>query len=163
MKQFWLWLVARFFKNWGHVSGPIYRSGQMGRFRLPFFVKRYKIETIIALNMDGSNNEERFEIEYCIQHGIRHIKYNWSAGENNCPEQLNHVITVMEHSYNNNIPLLIHCAGGRDRTGGTIGVWAGLYQHITKEYWMEMCCRHRIPAEGWLKEAFRSFKHGSDK
>jgi len=151
------WLMTTLFKNFGNVTGEIYRSGQMGRILLPFFVKRYGIKTIIALNMDGSNKRETFEMNYCVDHGIHHIRYNWSAGGNSFPGQLDHVVATLEGAYITDTPLLIHCAGGKDRTGGALGVWAGKYDHISKEYWMKMCGLYGIPSEGWLKVVFKSF------
>lgn len=156
------YLLARFWKNLGPVTNNIYRSGQMGSIHLPITNKILKIKYIIALNMDGSNKEEEFEKEYCKKKKIEVLHYNWAASSNIYPEELQKVIDVLEYNNKNNIKTLIHCAGGRDRTGGAIGCWmmrGESYKHKEGilETFFEECKLHKLPAEGWLDAVIEEY------
>ena len=154
MKEFLRWLLARLWKNYGSVTDTIYRSGQMGRIRLYVTFKLKKFKYVIGLNMDGSNSAEKFEKEYCDKHSIPYIHYNWSAGTNADPEQLFIVIGQLEENERSGCRTLIHCAGGRDRTGGAVGHWLFKSKRGSAEKFLAQCCRHKIPAEGWLRSVF---------
>lgn len=160
MKYFLRWLLARLWKNFGKVTDNIYRSGQMGKIRLPITVKKCGIEFIIALNMDGSSSKEEFEKEFCEEKDIKVLHYNWSAGSNQFPDELQNVIDILEYNEKNGIKTLIHCAGGRDRTGGAIGCWMFTSTAFKPkmgliETFVEQCCLYKIPAEGWMKTVFK--------
>jgi len=163
MYKFFSWFLAKFWKNFGGVTKHIYRSGQMGKIRLPITVYLCDIKCIIALNMDGSCPEEKFEKEYCEKNGIKTIHFNWSASDNKYPDQLDLVLQTLENNENKEINTLVHCAGGKDRTGGVIGHWIFLNEaYQTKNSlicdFIEQCRVHQIPDKGWVKSVMENYK-----
>ena len=158
MNEFLKWLLAKVWKNFGEVDTYLYRSGQMGKWMLSRTVRKYKIKYIIAMNMDGSNEAEKDEIEFCRKEGIDTFHCNLSAGAPNDPIVVRDIVAIIERNREKGINTLVHCAGGRDRTGGIVGCWMMSSKVFSRREepltaWMEQCARHKIPAEGWSKEA----------
>ena len=146
------WLMARLWRNFGHVYGPVYRSGQMGPVRLVITYLLYKPKSMIALNQDESSYKERFE-KWFMTHmvGVGYASYNFSADGNTDSKATNEVITSLESWNKLGIKCIVHCAGGRDRTGGVLGMWLMRFEHMSLKEWLEQSAIHRIPSQGWIE------------
>lgn len=97
------------------IPGEIYRAGQPRPGLLDRMEREHGIRTV--LNLRGPNPGTPWydnEVADSQRLGIRHINFRMSAKEELTPEEVRTLITIMRDAPK---PLLIHCAGGSDRTG----------------------------------------------
>lgn len=102
--------------NFGQVvAGQAYRSGQLSKHLLRYYVGRYGIKTV--LNLRGANpgqawyDNERVSADAL---GVRHVDFRMSAKRILSQTQAEELIAIMAAAPK---PILIHCASGADRTG----------------------------------------------
>jgi protein tyrosine phosphatase (PTP) superfamily phosphohydrolase (DUF442 family) len=102
--------------NFGQVRpGHIYRSGQMPASALAQTIRERQIKTI--LNLRGANPSEswyRDELSATLKEGATHIDIAMSSCVWMSREQLRALVDTLEKA---EVPLLIHCAWGSERTG----------------------------------------------
>ena len=157
MKIILKYIIARLWKNFGKVTDNVYRSGQFGPIRWRLTSLFLKIDLVIALNMNDSNEDEIWEKEFLKEKGIKHKCYDWGASGNDKPGELEEVVSLIENNYRMGFSTIIHCAGGKDRTGGAIGAWMGRKTQGTRYQFVDMCRIHGVPSNGWLKTIFDAF------
>ncbi len=108
--------------NFYEVNEGVYRSGQLNKYNLKYYIKHRNIKTIINLRgkskkqyyKDERNLAEKFKINY-INYPISNKKFL----DFNKTSEIVNILT------NTPKPLLIHCAGGADRTS----LVSALYQY----------------------------------
>lgn len=108
-------------------QGQVYRSAQLVSPQLDDVLRRNGIRTVI--NLRGylpDDRRLRNEMRVCQQMGIKHIDISMSAEKLPKPLELHKLIVALKTSQR---PLLIHCAGGSDRTG----LACTLYRHICQQ------------------------------
>jgi len=146
------WVMARFWRNFGHEYGPVYRSGQMGPVRLVLTYVLLRPGFMIALNQNHSSYKERFEAWFMRKTiGRSYDEYNLSADGPPDKVLVNQIVMNIETCSEFNFKCIVHCAGGRDRTGGVLGMWLMRHNHLSLKEWLEQSAIHRIPAQGWIE------------
>lgn len=112
-------------EEWGnfHVvsEGQLYRSSQMDADELLYYIKRYRIKSI--LNLRGPNPAAPWyqeELAIANKTGAAHYDYPLSATRVISDRDIHRVLTLIRQAPK---PLLIHCQGGADRTGVIAALW----------------------------------------
>lgn len=144
--------ILRIFSNFGIVSeGRIYRSGQ-GWMMLLFIIPFLRLDTIINLSYKPlADKQDRFEKWLCKIFKIEYITFTTIA-PNTDDFQIAYLRLVENWSHGKKV--LVHCEGGKDRTGGLIA-------YFKLKYWNAPWCDilddfyfYGIPDEGWLDFIF---------
>ena len=151
--DFFKWLFARLWKNFGVVTSGLYRSGQMGPIRLLITYLFVYPDIVIALNIEKNPPwKERFEEWVFKRLDAEWYKYNWgsSGPSENCEEEKK-VIGLINESLDNGYKCYVHCAGGKDRTGGIIGYWYYDKGHDDLDFYIDQCIIHKTPWKGWTE------------
>jgi len=98
--------------NFGEVEkGKIYRAKQMDAEALEKFVAKHQIKTIITLH----GNPPASEVEVIENNHLKLLAYPLSANREPKEETIKEILDHLKNEENH--PILIHCAGGADRTG----------------------------------------------
>jgi protein tyrosine/serine phosphatase len=115
------------------VPGKLYRSGQLTAHGLELAIADYGLRTVVNLRGEDPDPElgggER-EREFCAARGVRYVHLDvdpYQPGlypsrdhpERPQPEFIQEFLATMSDSAN--WPVLIHCAGGKHRTGLLVG------------------------------------------
>ena len=108
--------------NFYQVNNDLYRSGQLNKYNLEYYINSHKIKTI--LNLRGLSTKQYYmdEINISNKYNVNHIDFEIS---NRVFLDFNKTSKLVEIMKNAKKPLLIHCAGGADRTS----MAAALYQY----------------------------------
>lgn len=108
--------------------GVLYRVGQPTEFGLRHLMTRYGIRTVLSLQLyemrlrsglyDVGPVDGQVESEFVAGMGVRHLR--WPMGEEACwpwptPWQFEEFFKLIDEP--ENWPILVHCTGGRHRTG----------------------------------------------
>lgn len=97
------------------VAGEVYRAAQMDGQRLVRWKRDYDIASV--LNLRGENTgSDWYETERAVADrlGIQHLDFRMSAAHALKQDEVQALLQIMRDAPK---PLLIHCAGGADRTG----------------------------------------------
>jgi len=118
---FIIYIQGNFYK----VNDDVYRSGQLNKYNLEFYIKQYHIKSI--LNLRGKSTRQYYtdEIKISDKYKVNHIDYGISNRKFLDFNKTMQIINIMKSAEK---PLLIHCAGGADRTS----LAAALYQYALK-------------------------------
>ena len=116
--------------NFGQVNDTYYRGGQPTESDLAD-LKRMGIKTVIDLQEDGKASEA----SWVRSAGMQYINVPLSSRHPATAQQTAYFLSVVNDPAN--LPVFVHCAGGRHRTG-------------------EMTAIYRITHDGWTAE--RSFE-----
>ena len=111
--------------NFYEVNDDVYRSGQLNKYNLKYYINKHEIKTI--LNLRGSSNKKYYidEIRVSNKYNVKHIDYEISNSVFLDFNKTSEIINIMKNAKK---PLLIHCAGGADRTS----LASALYQYAIK-------------------------------
>ncbi len=102
-------------------AGRAYRSGQLSPETLRATIERYGIRTVV--NLRGANpNADWYEQERaaCAAAGVKMVDVRLHA--NAMPER-DDLLLLFDTFKSADGPLLMHCAGGADRTGSGAAIW----------------------------------------
>jgi protein tyrosine/serine phosphatase len=111
--------------NFYKIDNDVYRSGQLNKYNLKYYVNKYDIKTILNLRGESTKSYYLIEKEIAKQNNIDYITYEIS---NRTFLDFNKTSTIINIIKNSKKPLLIHCAGGADRTS----LASALYQYAVK-------------------------------
>ena len=102
--------------NFRTVSpGQVYRSGQLTEKQLTEYTREYGIRSV--LNLRGKNEQSDWwkeEIAAAGQLGLKHYDVELSSRREPAENEVQELVTILQEAPK---PLLIHCAGGADRSG----------------------------------------------
>ena len=106
-----------------HLITPksAYRSAQLDKNELEYYVSKYKIKSIV--NLRGECPEKQWykeEKEVSRMLGVKHYDLGLSAYSKPTSDQLSLLIAIFRDA---SLPVLIHCRGGADRSGLASAVW----------------------------------------
>jgi protein tyrosine/serine phosphatase len=103
------------------THGEAYRSAQLDRDELEYYINRHNIRSII--NLRGEHPDKpwyREETEVSLIYGVRHYSIPLSSSFE--PDEA--VVRKLIEVYNNAPrPVLIHCQAGADRSGLASAIW----------------------------------------
>jgi hypothetical protein len=105
--------------------GRVYRSGQLVGPQLAGLLKSRHIRAVV--NLRGHLPEDarlRNERDVCARMGIAHVDISLSAGKLPPPTELLKLLNAFDTLPH---PMLIHCAGGSDRTGLACALYTNIY------------------------------------
>jgi protein tyrosine/serine phosphatase len=103
------------------TDGEAYRSAQLDRDELQYYLKKYHIRSI--LNLRGSNPEAswyRQEIKISDEQKVMHFDIRLSASSAPKKEDLREMIRIFRSAPR---PILMHCQAGADRSGLAAAIW----------------------------------------
>lgn len=107
-----------------------YRSAQLDRGELQYYVSKYDIKSII--NLRGECTGEQWygeEKDVSRMLGVKHYDIDLSAYIKPTPDQMDRLIAIFREA---KPPVLIHCRGGADRSGFASAVWKVIIDKETK-------------------------------
>ncbi|SFV57846.1 hypothetical protein MNB_SV-12-1134 [hydrothermal vent metagenome] len=140
LKRFILLLLflGLFYVSYGLVYGNFhkldnnaYRSAQLFSFNMPYYLKEYKIKTV--LNLRGEKPKQEWyqdEKKITQEHNVTLITYKISARKY---LDFNHTSTIVKILKDAKKPILIHCEGGADRTSLVSALYRYALLHHSKE------------------------------
>jgi undecaprenyl-diphosphatase len=103
------------------TPGEAYRSAQLDRKKLEYYIKKYNIKTIISLRYDDLGEDwYKDEMEVCARHRVTRHSIPLSAGRKPSQEDIKFITDSFKGSP---LPVLIHCKNGADRTGLVAAMW----------------------------------------
>jgi len=115
-------IIIHIHGNFYQVNDDVFRSGQLNKYNLEYYINKYKIKSI--LNLRGSSNKQYYidEMKISNKYNIKHIDYEISNRKFLDFNKTTQLVKIMKKAKK---PLLIHCAGGADRTS----MAAALYEY----------------------------------
>jgi len=93
------------------VPGKIYRSGQPSEGQLKEWIQRYGFRTILSLRF----GVPAYEKELAKRYGVKFYHIPFSATKGLGERQWGKIRSILIDE--SNLPLLVHCHGGGDRSG----------------------------------------------
>jgi protein tyrosine/serine phosphatase len=103
------------------TDGEAYRSAQLDREELEYYIKRYNIRSII--NLRGENPEAPWykeEIGVTAEHNINHYDVGFQSTREPGEEDVRRLVEIFRTAPR---PVLIHCLAGADRSGLAAAMW----------------------------------------
>lgn len=110
------------------VPGRFYRSAQLGPEQLEEVIRTKGIRTV--LNLRGPNPTEAWwqrETSTCRRLGVDYRQIALTKSRPPTPGELNRVLRILDDA---EYPVLVHCAGGADRTGLVSSLFLSVYQGV---------------------------------
>lgn len=98
-----------------------YRSRQLSPAKLAFYIKKFRIKTII--NLRGKNEQDTWwqqEKEVTTRMGVSFYNIAMSARRFPYKKDLLFLLNLYKNAPR---PILVHCNGGADRTGEASALW----------------------------------------
>jgi protein tyrosine phosphatase (PTP) superfamily phosphohydrolase (DUF442 family) len=112
------------------TPGKAYRSAQLDRDELEYYIGKYGISSVI--NLRGRQNDDisySDEIKVCRERHIAHYDLALSAGKSPRMSSINELLAMFEKAPR---PVLIHCRAGADRAGLAAALWKMVVDGATK-------------------------------
>lgn len=120
---------TRVLYNFGTVEpARLYRSGQPSPLLLRWARSRHGIRSIINLR----GHTPGYESAFAARHGLRLFVFDLSATRPPSKAEVERFLAILEDP--GNLPALVHCRNGVDRSGYMLGTW-------------------RVQVGGWSREA----------
>jgi len=126
--------IAIYIEEQGHfctiTPNEAYRSGQLDTEELQYYIVKYNIKSI--LNLRGQNTGKLWyteELKVCKRYGIKHYDIALSKSREPDKKDVHNLIRIFHTAPR---PILIHCAGGSDRTGLVSAMWKVIIDNEAK-------------------------------
>lgn len=103
------------------TPGDAYRSAQLDRDELEYYIKKYNIRSI--LNLRGENPNTSWyteELRVSAEQNVKHYDIALSASRKPTDEEVQRLIKIFRSAPR---PILIHCQAGADRSGLAAAMW----------------------------------------
>ena len=111
--------------NFHKVDDDVYRSAQLFKFNMPYYIEKHGIKSIINLRNDTNKAWYKNEKQIAKELSIQHFDYGFSDGKVQSIEKMNKLVKLINDAPK---PVLIHCKAGADRTS----LASALYLHKIK-------------------------------
>ena len=101
--------------------GEAYRSAQLDRDELKYYIKEYNIKSI--LNLRGEKPDApwyREEKKVSKEHNVKHYDISLSSSREPDEEDVRNLVEIFKNAPR---PVLIHCQAGADRSGLAAAMW----------------------------------------
>jgi protein tyrosine/serine phosphatase len=103
------------------TPGEAYRSAQLNRELLEYYIKNYNIKTV--LNLRGEDLSAPWyteEIQVAKENKLMHYDVALSSTHEPDSDKVKKLMDIFEHAPR---PILLHCQGGADRAGLVSAMW----------------------------------------
>jgi undecaprenyl-diphosphatase len=103
------------------TEGEAYRSAQMDRDELEYYIEKHNIRSI--LNLRGKNPDAQWyieEMQVSAECNVMHYDISLSVSREISNENVQRLIEIFKHAPR---PILIHCQAGADRSGLVAAMW----------------------------------------
>lgn len=103
------------------TPGQAYRSAQMDKDELEYYIPKHNIRSI--LNLRGENSDEPWyaeEIDVCQKYNVAHYDLALSARKEPLKNDVEQLLSIFNNAPR---PILIHCKAGADRSGLAGAMW----------------------------------------
>jgi protein tyrosine/serine phosphatase len=117
-------------KRFGVVEqGLIYRSGQLSSALVKKVLVEHNIRVIVDLTTDDPNNsDQQAEKKTAEELNAKILRFPLRGNGTGDVNNYARAITEIADAEKNNLPVLVHCAAGAQRTGGVIAAYRLLVQ-----------------------------------
>lgn len=105
--------------NFGEVEPGLYRGGRPTGWRLHALDELHDFKTVVNLAWVG-HEVDRAEAEYFRARGVAYHTFSWRPDAAASAEEQAAALALVQQAPR---PVYVHCVGGKDRTGGLIGLW----------------------------------------
>ncbi|NIA09084.1 MAG: protein tyrosine phosphatase [Nitrospiraceae bacterium] len=103
------------------TQGEAYRSAQMDRDELEYYIPKFGIKSVINLRGRHPKKEWwKIEEDVCQRLGVRHFDIAMSASKAPSPAKIRLLLTIFQTAPR---PVLVHCKAGSDRSGLAAAIW----------------------------------------
>lgn len=103
------------------TEGEAYRSAQLDKEDLEYYVKKYGIKSVINLRSEHPGDKWwKEEKETCKRLGVSYFNVGMSARKSPKPKRLEKLLTLFNEAPR---PVLIHCRAGADRASLAAAIW----------------------------------------
>jgi len=112
------------------TDGEAYRSAQLDRDELEYYVRRYNIRSV--LNLRGQNPYSdwyREELTVSAANRIKHYDIALSSTREPTENDVKQLTEIFREAPR---PILIHCQAGADRSGLVAAMWKVIVDHESK-------------------------------
>lgn len=112
------------------TPGEAYRSAQLDRDELEYYIRKFKIRSII--NLRGEEAGEPWyeeETSVCRKIGVRHFDLGLSADHAPSSSEIKELLKLFRVAPR---PVLIHCQAGADRAGLAAALWKVVINGVSK-------------------------------
>ncbi|MGA7877827.1 MAG: dual specificity protein phosphatase family protein [Desulfoferrobacter sp.] len=112
------------------TAGEAYRSGQLDKDELQYYLSKYGIRSVI--NLRGKNARERWylqEKEICRDSKVAHYDLALSATNEPSRRKIEELVRLFREVPR---PVLIHCQAGADRSGIAAALWKVIVDGLPK-------------------------------
>ncbi|MGA2171671.1 MAG: tyrosine-protein phosphatase [Sedimentisphaerales bacterium] len=117
-------------KRFGVVEeGRIYRSGQLSATLVKKVLAEHNIRVIVDLtSVDLQNPDQQAEGKAAAELNIKLMRFPLEGNGTGDLNEYTNAIAAIADAAKNNLPVLVHCAAGAQRTGGVIAIYRLLVQ-----------------------------------
>ena len=117
-------------KRFGVVEqGRIYRSGQISAPLIKKILTKYNIRVIIDLSSaDPNDRDKQAEKQAAAELNIKVLRFSMSGNGTGDVNDYASAVAAIANAEKQNLPVLVHCAAGTQRTGGVIAMFRLLVQ-----------------------------------
>lgn len=112
------------------TEGEAYRSAQLDRNELAYYIRRYNIKSI--LNLRGTNPDHdwyREELAVSAEQRVKHYDIALSSKKEPAENDVKQLTEIFREAPR---PVLVHCQSGADRTGLVAAMWKVVIDHESK-------------------------------
>jgi hypothetical protein len=127
------------------VPGSFYRSGQISRYLIADVIDRYQLGTIVDLNgFDPKDADQQAEADVSRSKGVQHFCFPLRGNGTGRIAHFADAIEAIVKSQQNQIPVLVHCYAGTQRTGACVSFYRllvlkdrpeSVYQELARYGW----------------------------
>lgn len=103
------------------THGQAYRSAQLDKDELEYYIKKYNIRSIINLRGDHPNKDWYIEEkQISLKNNLNFYSLRLSSSREPDDEDIDKLINIFKEAPR---PVLIHCRAGADRSGLAAAIW----------------------------------------
>jgi len=103
------------------TPGEAYRSAQLDRDELEYFIKKYNIRSIVNLRGENLNKPwYREEAQVSAELNVAHYNISLAASRELDDNDIKELMNIFKSAPR---PVLIHCQAGADRSGLVAAMW----------------------------------------
>jgi protein-tyrosine phosphatase len=113
------------------VPGHIYRSGQISAPLIKKILTKYNIRVIINLSSADPDDRDKLAEEKAVAElNIKVFRFPMSGNGTGDVNDYAIAVAAIANAEKQNLPVLVHCAAGAQRTGGVIAAYRLLVQKM---------------------------------